>query len=119
MASSRGDTAKPFGAPQFGISMFPDFFEGTKNFDITTYRMGGTQEERYRDLHVRNKAKALEWLRTQAPKYRGKAERLYAQHEWPAPLATSDLGEGNMGLAELFNYLMNKAKTFRDNRRLE
>lgn len=98
----------------------PYNFKGTRNFDISTYRMGGTSDERYRDLYVRNKAKALEWLKTEAHLYRGDTERLETKRservaEWKdlQPFNASDHGEGDIGLTALFTYLMEKAVAFR------
>lgn len=53
----------------------PKNFDGTKNFDVYTYCMGMGNVD-FRDLHIRDAASAKRWLRTEAQKYRGQAERL-------------------------------------------
>ena len=97
----------------------PRFFRGTRNFDISTYRMGGSAEGRYRDIHVRDKAKALEWLKVDAQTYRGVTEQLETKRqdrlsEWKdlRLFEATDRGSGDLGLSNLFDYLMNKAKAF-------
>ena len=98
----------------------PHFFNGTRNFDISTYRVSGSAEGRFRDIHVRNKAQALEWLRADAQIYRGVAEKVETERqgriaEWKDVPAcdASDRGDGDIGLTDLFTYLMDKANAFK------
>lgn len=59
----------------------PKWFQGTDNYDITTNRDDDDDASRFRDLHVTNGAKAVEWLSRSGEEWKGRTKSAHDEHQ--------------------------------------
>jgi len=72
---------KHFQTTKFDVPML---FDGTINYNISTYDPSIRREDTYRDIHLHDKEAALQWLERIAPEYRGQRQALEEKRQLEA-----------------------------------